>query len=236
MSKVLIIGATSGIGLGLTQEYLNNKHQVMAVGRQLQALESLQRQYPQQLQIASFDLLRDDAFVALKDWTSKQGPFDICVLNSGVATDTAMTDWSQARITIDTNVTGQAQWVFAILQSVRQTKHATTIALNSSIAGLRGLRQVPLYSASKAFQINMLESLRGLAVHEKLPLKVVDIRPGFVDTKMAGGDFWMSSVEKAARQIYQGVHQQKRVIYVSRRWGLVAAILKLVPNWLHEKI
>ncbi|WP_078395092.1 hypothetical protein [Shouchella patagoniensis] len=45
---------------------------------------------------------------------------------------------------------------------------------------------------------------------------------------MAKGDglFWLASVKKAAEQIYKGINKRKRVLYVTKRWRLVAWLLK----------
>ena len=55
---------------------------------------------------------------------------------------------------------------------------------------------------------------------------------------MALGDgvFWMSSLEKAARQIYSAIKQKRRKVYISKRWNLVAIVLKTVPSWLIKKV
>ncbi|WP_216594846.1 hypothetical protein [Tenacibaculum mesophilum] len=60
---------------------------------------------------------------------------------------------------------------------------------------------------------------------------ITDIRPGFVDTVMALGDgiFWMVPLEKAVNQIYAAIKRKKRVAYISKRWRLIAWVLKIVP-------
>ena len=67
---------------------------------------------------------------------------------------------------------------------------------------------------------------------------ITDIRPGFVDTAMALGDgiFWMVSLEKAAKQIYTAIKKKKRVAYISKRWRLIAFILKIAPASLLKKM
>ena len=67
---------------------------------------------------------------------------------------------------------------------------------------------------------------------------ITDIRPGFVDTAMAlgGGIFWMVSLEKAAKQIYTAINKKKRVVYISKRWRLIAFILKIAPASLLKKM
>jgi short-subunit dehydrogenase len=47
--------------------------------------------------------------------------------------------------------------------------------------------------------------------------------------------FWIVPVDKAARQIISGIEKRKRKIYISRRWFLIAKILKWAPFWLYKK-
>jgi len=53
---------------------------------------------------------------------------------------------------------------------------------------------------------------------------------------MAQGDriFWRASTEKAARQIYRAIERNKPHAYVTRRWRLIAWVLKILPNWLYK--
>jgi len=103
----------------------------------------------------------------------------------------------------------------------------------SSIASIRGNRHVPAYFASKAFQANYLESLWMKGKRSKAVIHVTDIQPGFVDTAMALGDtFWMASLEKATKQIYTAIKKKKKKAYITKRWRLVALVLKMVPSSL----
>jgi len=108
----------------------------------------------------------------------------------------------------------------------------------SSIAGLRGSRIAPAYNASKAYQINYLEGLRQRGKKLGKPIVVTDVRPGFVDTPMAKGEgqFWVAKKEKAAHQIFQMIKQKKDIGYVTRRWRIIAIILKGLPSWVYIRM
>ncbi|HUF68511.1 MAG TPA: hypothetical protein VMM79_07620 [Longimicrobiales bacterium] len=64
----------------------------------------------------------------------------------------------------------------------------------------------------------------------------VDLQPGFVDTRMAGGEFWRASPPKAARQIAVAIRGRKQHLYVTRRWRLVAWLMKVVPDALYSRL
>ncbi|MFM7090093.1 MAG: oxidoreductase, partial [Bacteroidota bacterium] len=65
-----------------------------------------------------------------------------------------------------------------------------------------------------------------------------DVRPGFVDTDMAKGEgqFWVASVEKATRQIFIAIKQRKKMVYITKRWKLIAIILKGIPGKLYNRL
>ena len=70
----------------------------------------------------------------------------------------------------------------------------------------------------------------------KAKIDVTDIQPGFVNTAMAlGATFWMASLEKATKQIYIAIKNKKRKAYITKRWRLIAFVLKIVPTKLLYK-
>ena len=71
----------------------------------------------------------------------------------------------------------------------------------------------------------------------KKEIGITDIQPGFVKTAMAkgAGQFWSAPVEKAAHQIYNAIANKKRRVYITRRWWLIAQLLKIMPYWIYKK-
>jgi short-subunit dehydrogenase len=100
----------------------------------------------------------------------------------------------------------------------------------SSIAGIRGISRAPAYAASKAFLSNYLHGLRYRFMRLGVPIIVTDVQPGFVDTRLAGARFWMASPEKAARQIVAAVDRGRTHVYVTKRWRLIAWLIRVVPD------
>jgi short-subunit dehydrogenase len=85
---------------------------------------------------------------------------------------------------------------------------------------------------------NYLQGLRYRFVTLGLPVVVTDVQPGFVDTAMAKADrkFWVASPEKAAEQIFAAVRKRKKHVYVTRRWRLIAWLIKAIPDWLAQRL
>src|SRR6185503_1498135 len=109
----------------------------------------------------------------------------------------------------------------------------------SSIAALRGNGVAAAYAASKAFQSVYLDGLRELARHSGHPIAVTEVQPGGVDTAMLKPDrplptvvrrLFVASPEKAARQILRAIAARRKHAYITRRYALVAFVLKLMPR------
>jgi len=50
------------------------------------------------------------------------------------------------------------------------------------------------------------------------------------------GQFWVASVDKAVDQILAAIKKKKNIVYVTKRWKLVGAILKMIPARIYDSI
>jgi short-subunit dehydrogenase len=236
MQKILIIGATSGIGRELTRLYAAAGHRIAATGRRQELLDSLQAEYPDRILTASADATAPDAARQLAELTQRLGGLDILIFNAGWGDLSETLDWNIDKPTVDINVNAflaaiHFGWNYFIQQGYG---HLVTV---SSIAGNRGNRHSPAYSAAKSFQSTYFEGLHIKARKMKIPLYVTDIQPGFVDTKMAKGPrFWVAPADKAARQIIRAIEKKRRVAHITRRWWIIAKLFRSIPGWLYYRI
>jgi len=237
MKKAIVIGATSGIGEGLAKLLAENDYVAGITGRRSDLLVKIKNENPDKYIVKSFDVTVTDKIPQqLEELVNELGGLDLLVICSGTGKKNKSLDFAFEKRTIDTNVLGFtaiADWAYNYFERM-QNGHLVVI---SSIAGLRGNRHAPSYSASKSYQINYIEALQQKAGNSKCPIFITDIRPGFVDTKMAQGDnlFWVSTVEKAAKQIYRAIQKKRKFAYITKRWRIIAVIMKLVPDWIYNK-
>jgi len=238
MKKAIIIGASSGIGKGLSEIMVQNGYVLGIAGRRTELLEEIQSKYPESIIIKTIDITDLEHTVdLLEELALSVGRVELIILCSGTGHRNPKLDFEVEHPAIDTNVIGFTNvidWAYRYLYEHECGGHIVAI---SSVAGLRGSRFAPGYSASKAYQSNYLEGVRQYSRHAKTNIHVTDVRPGFVDTAMAQGDgiFWVASVEKAARQIFRAIRSKKRVAYITKRWQMVAILMKFVPKWIYER-
>jgi len=237
MKKVIVVGASSGIGREVARLYAKEGNKVAVTGRRAALLEELRREFPEKVITGVFDVRLLDNPRQLDTLVEQMGGMDICLISAGLGTVSNDLNWEIENETFETNVSAFTQvsaWAFNYF--VRQG-HGQ-LANISSIASWRGNSHAPAYSARKAYQSVYFEGLRMKAIRMGVPLIITDIQPGFVQTKTTQGNkrFWVASVHKAARQIKAGMDAGRFRFYVTRRWRLVAWLMKWMPGFIFHRI
>lgn len=239
MKKILLVGATSGIGRRLAEMYAARSGvRVGVMGRREELLQEFAERCPGSVASAC-DLAGPEAELvcALEDMEARLGGIDSLVLAAGTGCVNPGLDYALERPALLTNVVGWtcvADWAMRYFRG-RGQGH---LAVITSVGGLRGQGGAAAYSASKAFQINYVEGMRCWAHQQAPAVCITEIRPGFVDTDMAQGEglFWVAPLEKACRQILKALDEERDLVYVSRRWRWVAAVWKRLPLALLKRM
>lgn len=233
MKTALIIGASSGIGKELAKLLAEDGYKVVITGRREKLLEEIKASNPENFVVKVNDVTDLIACETLfYDLKNEFKTIDLVVYSSGIGDPNYELAWEKELPTLQTNVISAVK-IFGLAYNLFRKQGYGHLVGISSIASIRGNRHVPAYFASKAFQANYLESLWMKGKRSKAEIYVTDIQPGFVDTSLAlGTTFWMASAEKAAKQIYTAIKFKKKKAYITRRWRLVAFVLKIVPSSL----
>lgn len=237
--KAAIIGATSGIGRALAVELHGRGYIVGATGRRVERLKGLSTQLHDRIHTAYMDVTDlAKAKDQLDELTKSMGGCDIIVLNAGISSSQANDDKDIDVQVIDVNVRGFANLASYSFQQFEQQGFGHIVGI-SSIAGLFGSGLSIPYNASKAFVNTYLQGYRQKANHSDADITITTIIPGFVESEMTEGRkglFWVSSKQKAARQITDAIERQKNEAYITKRWRLVAWLIKLTPNWMWNRM
>ncbi len=236
--NALVVGASSGIGWELARLLHARGYRCCVAARRLDRLRALQQALGGQTLARRLDV--SDAGSVVETFAAlieEMGHIDLVVLASGVGDINPALSWSTEALCIQTNVTGFAVVANVAMRHFEHRGKGHFVGI-SSIAAFRGSKSAPAYSASKAFMSNYLEGLRQRVSRFGGAIAVTDVRPGFVDTAMAKGEklFWVTPAERAASQIADAIEARKAVVYVSRRWRLIAWLLKLVPEAVYRRL
>jgi len=235
--KIIIIGATSGICKELARIYIKRGDMIGITGRRENLLKEIQSTVPNQVYTSTFDVRGNENVSHLQSLIDQLGGLDLLIYNSGFGDVSKTLDWEVDKETYETNVKGFIEIVNYTFNFFVKQGHGQ-IAATSSIASIRGNSWAPAYSASKAFESVYMEGLHMKSKKMKADVVITDIQPGFVNTKMAkgNGQFWVAPVEKAAQQIVKAIDKKKWRAYITRRWWLVAQLMKWAPGWLYHRI
>ncbi|MFN4896906.1 MAG: SDR family NAD(P)-dependent oxidoreductase [Pseudomonadota bacterium] len=234
----IIIGASSGIGEALALELDANGYSLGLASRRTELLHQLAAKLKHNTHVREMDLADfDAAAVALRELIQEMKDVDLIVISAGTGFDNPALEWTPEANTILVNVTGFARVANVVVEYFEQRGHGHLAAI-TSIMAIRGHGDAPAYGASKAFMSNYLCSLRHRFRRKKLPIHVTEICPGYVDTKMAQGAslFWVAPVQKASKQIVRALKGRRSHVYITKRWRLIAWLLRICPDALYERV
>lgn len=240
--KVFITGASSGIGAALARHYAEQGATLGLAARRQQALTDLLADLPGHHAAYALDVSDAPALAAAAaDFTARHGAPDIVIANAGVSVGTLSEcpeDLAAFRKVMDTNVFGMAATFAPFIGPMAAAGGDRRLVGIASVAGIRGLPGAEAYSASKAAAIAYLESLR-LEMAPK-GIKVVTIAPGYIETPMTAINpypmpFLLPAAE-AARRFARAVAKGTSYTVIPWQMGVVAKILRLLPNWLYDRL
>jgi short-subunit dehydrogenase len=241
MQRVIITGASSGIGAALARHYAQRGAVLGLIARRSIELEKLAAQLAGPARIYPADV-RDAAALqaAAADFIARHGSPDIIIGNAGISHGTlteAAEDLAAFQDVIDVNVMGLVKVFQPFIGSMREAGRGSLVGI-ASVAGYRGLPGAAAYSASKAAAISYLESLR--VELRASGIKVITICPGYIATPMTANNpypmpFLMNS-DAAARKILAIIERGKTFAVIPWQMAVVALLLRMLPNSLYDRL
>ena len=238
MKRIVIAGATSGLGLETARLCIREGWRVGAAGRRLEALEALRAEAPDQVEIEPLDVTHEDAPERLNRLIERLGGMDIYLHSSGIGSRNTDLRPNIELETLRTNGEGFVRMIVAAFHYFRRHGGGHLAGI-SSIAGTKGLGAAPAYSATKRMQNTYIDALAQLARMEGYEIRFTDIRPGFVATPLLAkdGDYPMlMNTEKVVRKIMQILRKPRRRVVIDRRYAWLVFGWKLIPQGLWERL
>lgn len=241
MKKVIITGASGGIGKSLAEAYAAKGYSVGLTARRYEKLEeiqaSLRAQYSRKDQMIEIAALDVDQFETvqpiLHELADKLGGVDIVVVNAGVNKTTKVGGGQllQEQQIIQTNITGAIATVNAAAEYFLKQGHGHVVGI-SSLAALVAIPRQAVYCASKAAVSMYLESARMELARKNID--VTTITPGFIKTDIVPGIEkypFIVSPEKAAAEMLSLIERRKKTgIVPAWPWKFVKPFFGLIPD------
>ena len=165
--------------------------------------------------------------------------FDEVLLAYGILGEQgrAETDLAHARALIDVNFTSAALWLLALAKNAANAP--MTVLVIGSVAGDRGRKTNFVYGSAKGGLERFVEGLQH--ANAAGPLRVVLIKPGFVDTPMTdtvagkGGPLW-ASADTVAGDIVKAARSSKPVVYTPWFWWGIMTIIRNLPRAIFNRL
>lgn len=241
MKKIVIIGASSGIGQRIATDMASKGWRVGIAARREEPLKAIKEQFPANVAYSTIDVTSPDAAKRFLNLIELIDGMDVLLYCSGVGKMNPELDEAVDVNTVEVNCAGMVRIVDAAYNYFKATANVDRgrIAVISSIAGTRGIGIAASYSASKRFQRTYLDALNQLAHQEHVNVGFTDIRPGFIDTPLLNGEtkFPMTmSLDQAAPLIEKAITRGRRVATIDSRWRIVDTLWRLIPGWAWRRI
>ena len=240
MKKIVIMGATSGIGLHVAEKLAARGYMVGAAGRNTVVLEQLGKLHPENIRVARIDVTDPDAPVRLGELIAAIGGMDTYFHVAGIGFDSYPLDPAKEEATMQTNVMGFTRMIDAAFCYFRDRNGGRGhIAAITSVAGTNGIGRLASYSASKAFQQTYLKALDQQAHIAGMHIRFTDIRPGWVRTPLLDNHQnypMIMQLPYAVKRIIKAVGHRRRVAVIDWRWNLLVGLWRLVPDCLWVRL
>lgn len=243
MKKLIVVGASSGMGMRIATDFARLGWRVGIAARSEDKLRAIKNQYPDRIEYLTIDVTAQNATERFYRLIELNGGMDYLLYCAGCGWSNPQLDEAKDRRTIEVNVYGFTRIVNAAYAYYKATANRCPghIAAITSVAGTKGIGVSATYSASKRYQWTYLQALDQLAHIQQTNVVITDIRPGFVRTPLLieGKNYIMEmSVDYVAPRIEHAMLTGRRVAVIDSRWAVLSMLWKLIPDclWRHLAI
>lgn len=241
--KILISGASSGLGEGMAREFAKKGRALALCARRADRLDALAAEIAAdaaRVATATVDVTDVDsvgpAFAELAD---ELGGLDRVIVNAGLGKGAPLgTGGMRANIeTIETNLIGALAQIEAALEIFR-AQNAGHLVLISSMSAIRGMPKAQAaYSASKAGLSALGQGLQ--AEFANSPIAVSVIAPGYIETDINRGvkTKLMSNTDDGVKAMVKAIEAEPRFAPVPNwPWTPLSYALRYLPDVVSQRL
>jgi decaprenylphospho-beta-D-erythro-pentofuranosid-2-ulose 2-reductase len=243
VKRILIVGATSAIAEATARRFAARGDSLFLVGRNALALQAiaddLRLRGAAEAASAVFDAREPETFAPiLAAAVVRLGGLDAALIAHGSLSNQGVCEASVEALREEFVINTLSVITISLLLSRHFTSQGQgVIAAISSVAGDRGRKSNYIYGASKAAVSTFLSGLRQQLYASGV--RVVTIKPGFVDTPMTAafkkGALWATPAQ-VARDIVRGMDRGTPVLYTPWFWRPIMAVVRFVPERMFRRI
>ncbi len=240
---VAVLGVTSAIARATANAFAEAGHPLVVAARDEPELERIAADIRVRYNVDVHAIVFDAA-----DHASTETLCDRCVAAAGMLAGvvvgfgfmddhaTTQADSNLIRLTMNANLTESAVILEKFATHFLEQGAGFIVGI-TSVAGDRGRQSNYIYGASKAGMSTYLQGLRNRL--DKQGVRVLTVKPGFVDTKMTfglPGLFLVATPESVGQTIHRAVQREKDVIYVPWFWRYILLIIRAIPERVFKRL
>lgn len=249
-TRVLITGASSGIGKALAFELAERKARLVIASRRLDRLQEvagdIKRAFPDNefpLVISCDVTKREEVRRLVKESVDHFGGIDILVNNAGIGVygPGERTGLEDIRSVMEVNFFGAIHCLYEVLPRMKKTGKGLIVNI-ASVAAKHGVPYLGAYCASKSALTAMSQSFR--AELAKSGISFLIVFPGYTQTEFFKNEKKVGrvhrpqgpyvSVQKVAKAIIRAIEKEKKNLVLSIEGKALTLLQNLMP-WLVER-
>lgn len=237
--KILITGASSGLGHGLARKYASKENELILLARREDKLYALRSEIYEQCKSVEIIVADVTDFKKLQEKIRKMGTIDMVILNAGISIGHSLeiTPFDDFKRLFDVNLFANHA-ILEVLLPLFKAQKSGKIVFISSLASLISMPSSKAYSASKRALNAYAESIR--YKYMKDGIKVINILPGFIQSEMTDkNEFnmpFLLSNEDGVTKIHKAIEADRRFYAFPLRFYLIIKVFNTIPQFLRDKI
>ncbi len=238
MQKIIITGASRGVGRSLSLAFAAPDIHLVLIARNPVLLESIASECRDKGAVVTSypcDIQNRVELTKILLSEDEQCPVDCIIANAGLSGGNRIDGTAESQSTIeaiaDVNFTGAILTASVLLDRMK-ARRSGHIVFIGSVMGLIGFPHSPTYCASKAGLQIYSDSIRTWLSPFSITVSMAYL--GYVDTDMSRGlktlKPFMLTPEQAAAQIILGIKRKKTIIPVPRLYYWATRLMTWIPT------
>lgn len=237
--KILITGASSGLGAGMARQFAAKGRDLALCARRTERLDELKAELADRhpyikVAVAALDVNDHEAVPRVFGELSEQlGGIDRVIVNAGIGKGWPLGEgkpWAN-KATIETNLIAGLVQIETALEMFKKSGSGHLVLISSVLGNTGVPGGKAAYCASKAGMTSLGESLR--AEYDKGPIRVTVIEPGYIESEMTARSattMLMVDNETGVRAMVEAIEKEKGRAVVPRwPWAPLTQVLRLLP-------
>jgi len=238
--KILITGASSGIGAEFARQYTSLDNELFLLARREEKLQDLKNELQNRCKNITLIVVDVRDFEALQQKLHGVQSFDMVILNAGISlghTHTNIPTIAEFKNLYDVNVLSQHAVLEVVLPKMQEQKSGKIVFI-SSLSSLFTMPSVKVYASSKRALNAYAEGIR--YKYKEDGIKVITILPGFIKSELTDkNDFSMPfllDTDEGVQMMKRAIDKGKESYAFPLRFYLIIRFLNLLPSLLRQRI